>query len=254
MLRDRLKNIIEFLKERLEHPMRLRIISVGILFIVLFGIIINKLYTLQVVNGNEYTAEFIDRIERTVKIPGTRGNIYDANGNLLAYNRLSYNVVISDDGSYTDYNDRNLMLYKLAAILEKHNAEISSKFEIDIDDAGNMYFTSSGNAAKRRFLTSLYNCKADQLDRADSSGEIKYPTDISAYDAFMKKVDDYAFNSIKNTDGTPVLPNDRTLLDMVKILYTMRQTAFQRYETSTISSDIGEECMAELLENQGELK
>ena len=254
MLRDRLKNIIEFLKERLEHPMRLRIISVGILFIVLFGIIINKLYTLQVVNGNEYTAEFIDRIERTVKIPGTRGNIYDANGNLLAYNRLSYNVVISDDGSYTDYNDRNLMLYKLAAILEKHNAEISSKFEIDIDDAGNMYFTSSGNAAKRRFLTSLYNCKADQLDRADSSGEIKYPTDIAAYDAFRKKVDDYAFNSIKNTDGTPVLPNDRTLLDMVKILYTMRQTAFQRYETSTISSDIGEECMAELLENQGELK
>ena len=53
MLRDRMKNIIEFLKERLEHPMRLRIISVGILFIVLFGIIINKLYTLQVVNGNE---------------------------------------------------------------------------------------------------------------------------------------------------------------------------------------------------------
>ena len=253
-MRDKLVNIFEFLKERLEHPIRVRIIFVAVLFAVLFGIILNRLYVLQVVNGGEYSAEFIDKIERTVKIKGTRGNIYDVNGNLLAYNRLSYNVVIADDGSYSDYNDRNLMLYKLAGILEKHNAAISSKFEMDMNDSGELYFTCTGNAAKRRFLANVYNCKTSDLDKKNKDGEIKYPSDVSARDIFNKKISDYAFNSMKAADGTPVLPSDRTLLDMIKILYTMRQTAFQRYETSTISTDIGEECMAELLENQGDLK
>lgn len=253
-MRDKLVNIFEFLKERLEHPIRVRIIFVAVLFAVLFGIILNRLYVLQVVNGGEYSAEFIDKIERTVKIKGTRGNIYDVNGNLLAYNRLSYNVVIADDGSYSDYNDRNLMLYKLAGILEKHNAAISSKFEMDMNDSGELYFTFTGNAAKRRFLANVYNCKTSDLDKKNKDGEIKYPSDVSARDIFNKKISDYAFNSIKAADGTPVLPSDITLLDMIKILYTMRQTAFQRYETSTISTDIGEECMAELLENQGDLK
>ena len=60
-MRDKLVNIFEFLKERLEHPIRVRIIFVAVLFAVLFGIILNRLYVLQVVNGGEYYAEFIGK-------------------------------------------------------------------------------------------------------------------------------------------------------------------------------------------------
>ena len=253
-MRDKFKSILEILKDRFERPLIIRIILVGVFFAVLFLIIINKLYVLQVLNGDKYTKDFINRIERTVKTAGTRGNIYDVNGNLLAYNKLSYNVVISDDGSYTDYNDRNLMLYKLAAILEKHDAAISSRFEIDIDSAGNYYFTSSSESARKRFLASVYNCKTSELDMAEKDGTISNSTDVTAADIVEKKANDYAFTSIKDENSNPVVPNNETLLDMIKILFTLRQTAFQRYETSTISYDISEECMAELLENQGELK
>lgn len=254
MLRDKFKIFFEILKDRLERPYKIRILAVGVLFAVLFLIVLNKLYILQVLNGDKYTEDFINRIERTIKTPGTRGNIYDVNGNLLAYNRLSYNVVISDDGSYTNYNDRNLMLYRLAAILEKHDSVITSRFEIDTDALGNYYYTASSESAKKRFLAAVYNCKMSELDKAGNDGQISNPTNVSAADIVAKKASDYAFTAVKDENNNPLVPNAETILDMIKILFTLRQTAFQRYETSTIAYDISEECMAELLENQGELK
>ena len=255
MLPEKIKNLFLFIKDKIWHPMQLRIMIVGAFFAVLFFILVNKLYDLQIVNGQAYSERFIDSIERTVKTPGTRGNIYDVNGNLLAYNRLSYNVVVADDGSYTDYNDRNLMLYRLTAILQKHGAVITSRFEVNMDENGEYYFTSSSDSSRRRFIANVYGCSTDQLDRADEdTGVVRYPSDISAQEAVNIKIGDYAFDSIKNPDGTPVIPDEITLLNMVKILFTMRQTAFQRYETSTIATDIGEECMAEIMENQGDLK
>ena len=88
MLLDKIKNIFESLRERIEKPFQIRIFTVAVIFTCLFALLLNNLYTLQVVNGDTYSEEFIEKIERSVKLPGTRGNIYDADGNILAYNRL----------------------------------------------------------------------------------------------------------------------------------------------------------------------
>ena len=251
---ERLRNLLGWIREKIDHPTQIRIICIGLFFAGLFSILLQKLYVLQVVEGDQYSEQFIERIERTVKIPGARGNIYDADGNLLAYNRLAYNVVIADNGAYPRYNDRNQMLFKLASILEKHNVNVVTRFEVGMDEEGNFYYTTSSEAARRRFLAGVYGVSTADLDKVTESGEIRNRSDITAYEAFQKKVSDYAFDAIKDETGAPILPDDRTLLDMVKILYAMRQTAFQRYETSTIAEDIDENCMAELLENQGDLK
>ncbi len=252
---DKIKELFLFIRDKLGYPLKLRIIFVGIFFIILFFILINRLYYLQIINGQTYSEQFIDSIERTVKISGTRGNIYDVNGNLLAYNKLSYNVIIADDGSYTDYNDRNQMLYRLANILQKHDAAITSSFDINIDENGEYCFTSSSDSARRRFIANVYGVSSSQLDTVDpDTGEIRYPSDVTAAELVELKSENYAFNAIKSSEGSPIIPDNVTLLNMIKILYTMRQTAFQRYETSTIATDISEECMAEILENQGELK
>ncbi|MDO4961961.1 MAG: penicillin-binding transpeptidase domain-containing protein [Eubacteriales bacterium] len=254
MLLERLRNLIEGLRERLERPLQLRIFISGIFFLALFGILLNNLYTLQVINGTSYNEAFIEKIERTVKLPGARGNIYDADGKILAYNRLSYNVIIADDGSYSNYNDRNNMLYRLAGILEKHEVPVTSRFEVGLDEAGQFYYTTSSDASRNRFIANVYGTAVSNLDAEDDNGNIRYPSDITAEEAVRLKASDYAFDAIKDENGSPVIPNDKTLLDMVKILYALRQTAFQRYETTTIAEDIDEYCMAEILENQGELK
>ncbi|MDO4438195.1 MAG: penicillin-binding transpeptidase domain-containing protein [Eubacteriales bacterium] len=247
-----LKEIWEIVKTFFIKLFQSRIFAVGVILFTLFGVLSVRLFNLQIINGENYNEEFIEKIERTVKTPGARGNIYDADGNLLAYNKLSYNVTIMDNGAYTnDYNARNIMLYKLATILEKHEVPVVSRFEVALDENGDYVYTTTSEAAKKRFLANMYGVTTDKLDQPDG----KYPSDISAYDAVMKKVDDYAFNRIKDEEtGAPIIPSDKTLLDMVKILYTMRQTAFQRYETTTIAQNINEECMAEILENQSELQ
>ncbi len=254
MLLNRLRDILRILRERMDNPLKLRLAAAGLLFIALFGILVRNLYELQVINGASYAEQFIERIERTVKVAGTRGNIYDADGNILAYNRLSYNVTIVDDGSYANYNERNNMLYRLAGILEKHDVSVESSFQVKLNSSGAYEFTTSSESARKRFIAGVYGVSTSQLDIADENGNIKYPSDITAEEAVAIKTSDYAFDTIKDEDGAPVIPSDRTRLDMIRILYALRQTAFQRYETTTIALDIDESCMAEILENQGELK
>ena len=249
--RTLLKDFFELLKEFFTRLSQSRMFALGLLLIALFCVLTVRLFHLQIVNGDEYSTDFLERTERTVTTPGTRGNIYDADGNLLAYNKLSYNVTITDSGAYSDdFNARNLMLYKLASILEKHSVPVVSKFEVELNESGAYDFTSSSEPARKRFLANVYGISSSKLD--DASG--KYPSDISAQEAVELLVKRYAFNELKDETGKAVVPSDRTMLDMIRILFTMRQTAFQRYETTTIAQDINENCMAEILENQGDLK
>jgi len=53
-----------------------------------------------------------------VLLPASRGNIYDRNGNLLAYNELAYGVTIMETGYYNT-NGLNLMVLRLVRLLEK---------------------------------------------------------------------------------------------------------------------------------------
>lgn len=61
----------------------------------MFLVLAANLFDLQIINGESYLEDYVQMIEKTVTTPGTRGNIYDRNGKLLAYNELAY----ADDGA-----------------------------------------------------------------------------------------------------------------------------------------------------------
>ena len=44
------------------------------------------------------------------------------------------------------------MIYRLVSILERRGEKVEGKLEIAMDENGQMYFTTSSNAAKKRFL------------------------------------------------------------------------------------------------------
>ena len=48
---------------------------------------------LQIVEGQSHRQDFTYKVQNTVKTSGTRGNIYDVNGKLLAYNKLVYSEI-----------------------------------------------------------------------------------------------------------------------------------------------------------------
>ena len=72
-------------EEEVSRPnLRLRI--VGVLVLILFGVIVLRLWTLQVVQGKSYAAAVTRNQVRVVSIPAPRGDIVDRNCTVLVSN------------------------------------------------------------------------------------------------------------------------------------------------------------------------
>ena len=94
MLKDFFHKLCDFLKRVLSS----RIFALALVFTGMFLVLAAKLFDLQIINGESYLEDYVQMIEKTVTTPGTRGNIYDRNGKLLAYNELAYAVTVQDTG------------------------------------------------------------------------------------------------------------------------------------------------------------
>ncbi len=70
----------------------IRIMILGILIVGFLGLIVSKLWVVQISRGEEYTNKIRSSSEVTVRIPSVRGEIRDRNGIPLVQNRASYQV------------------------------------------------------------------------------------------------------------------------------------------------------------------
>ncbi|MCD8370560.1 MAG: penicillin-binding protein [Clostridiales bacterium] len=246
-----LRDLLEVLRELLKKILFSRLFALAIVFTGMFVILVFKLFDLQIVKGEEYLDQYVQLTEKTVTTPGTRGNIYDRNGYLLAYNELAYTVTIQNTGAYTSDQTMNTMLLKLVRILEKHGYGVEGRLEIAMDEDGSMIYTSSSEAARKRFLRDFYGLRStDELD--DANG--KYPSAVTAREAVERKKETYHLDRLKGADGSPVILSDWELLQIVNIRYTMSLVAFRRYEASTITSYIDDETVADITEHSDELQ
>ncbi len=245
-----IKEIFEAIKEVVIRIVSSRLFAIGLVFTALFIVLGLRLFDLQIVNGSQYLTDYQNRTLATVTTNGTRGNIYDRDGKLLAYNELQYNITIADIGAYdtTDegINSRNYMLLRLAEIIEKYGYSIEGQYKIKLDADDNPYFATSSEDDRRRLIANIRGRNVEDLEEKDF--------DIDAREAFSISKRRYRFDNIRDDKGNPVVASDKTILDMVNIFYTMRLTAYQRYQTTTIVKNVSEECTAEILEAKGELK
>ena len=76
---DRIKDKILNMVLSREFVLILALIGCGCL-------LIHRIFTLQIVNGESYLENFQLKIKKERSISATRGNIYDRNGKLLAFN------------------------------------------------------------------------------------------------------------------------------------------------------------------------
>ena len=98
MIRDILEIIKEFILEKLKS----RIFYVTLIFLCLFGVLVYRLFNLQIVNGEKYQTNFQYKSLKTVSVKATRGKIFDCNGNLLAYNESSYNLSFTSNADLSE--------------------------------------------------------------------------------------------------------------------------------------------------------
>ena len=245
----------EVLKEFVHKVAYSRLFFLSVLFTVLFGVLTVHLFNLQIVQGEEMQNNYIQLTEETVYEPGTRGNIYDRNGKVLAYNELAYSVTVQDTGAYTGDQEMNSMLFRLVSILRSHDVDVEGKFEVGMDENGDMIYTSYSDTSRLGFLRDVYGLRyIDELSEEWDDDLGKYASEVTARELFEKKKEDYGLNELTNQDGSPLEIDDQTALDIVNIRYTMSLTSFQKYLPTTVASYVDDETVAEVMENTADLQ
>ena len=86
-----MRNFLRFIRESFTGPSQRT--NLLILFnVLIFIVIISRLFNLQILNGEYYEDNYVQKSIKYVTIPASRGNIYDKDGKILAYNELVYNL------------------------------------------------------------------------------------------------------------------------------------------------------------------
>jgi len=81
--------------EEVESNPSVRLRVVGIVVLLLFGVMILRLWGLQVVDQKNYAAAVNANQIRTVPVPAPRGEIVDRSGHVLVTNVTSMQIVLS---------------------------------------------------------------------------------------------------------------------------------------------------------------
>ncbi|MBS6442646.1 MAG: hypothetical protein KH383_03055 [Clostridium sp.] len=240
------KEFFSLIKESIIEHVKHRLFVVTVLFLVLFGILIYRLFDLQIVNGKKYQESFTYKSVKTVAVKATRGNIYDCNGKLLAYNEASYTLSYISGTDLTEAaaakettsNElRNDIVYKTILILEQNGDKMSVSLPLKLTSKG-FEFTVSGNTLNT-FLMNVYG--ASSVDSLTEEQASSTADDIFKY---MRGKD--LFN-ISETYS------DEAALKILAVRYEIWLNRYQQYMSVQLADGISEESYAAIKENSDEL-
>ncbi len=88
-----------------------------IILAVVFSLYLVRLFSLQIINGPEYSAQAEENRIKNISVATQRGNLYDRNGYVLAQNVASYNVAITPAYLPTDQGTTEEIYRQLSALI-----------------------------------------------------------------------------------------------------------------------------------------
>lgn len=213
------------------------------IFFCCFFALLYRVFYLQIVKGAEYQETFALKLEREVTTASTRGNIYDRNGELLAYSELSYSVAIEDNGTYETSKERqhslNDTIYRLINLIEKNGDQVIHDFGI-IYENGKYQFLNEGTRLLR-FKADIYgHLKIEQLETEE---------ELATADEIM----DYMCGEERyRIDEGNYGAEDR--LKILNVRYAISSNSFKRYVKTTVASNVSERTVAAVMENAEDLQ
>lgn len=234
-------------------------------FVIMTGLLVYRLFSLQIIQGDEYANDFNLKITKTRTLKSTRGNIYDRNGNLLAHNQLSNSVTLEDNGSYSSKRQKNLALngeiYQLIKIIESHGDSLASDFHVKVDENNNFVFDlEEGSTALSRFRADVYG--RTYIDDMKAGEKTATPDDIMNFlmdgqnnncFGLVHLETPYTEDELKSA-GLPLELTRQEQLQIVIVRYQLRLTSFMKYVPVTVATDVSDETVAAVKENQDKLQ
>ena len=148
------------IKEVVSKVLKSRLLVLTIIMLILSFLLLSRVFRLQIINGQEYLDNYTLKIEKTRELSSTRGNIYDRNGKLLAYNELAYAITFEDNGTYDSVKEKNKSLnsemYRFIRVLDENGDSIKNDFYISYSESEGYQYTVKGSTLKR-FLADIYD-------------------------------------------------------------------------------------------------
>lgn len=243
-MKDLLHAIQEYIIEYVSH----RLFVVSVIMFILFFMLIGRLFRLQIVEGEEHLNNFTYKSKKTLTVEASRGNIYDCNGKLLAYNQLAYSVTFENSSKLTEIASengvsentlKNSIVYRTIQILEKNGDNIRVDFPIIMERNGQLRFNTSSDGERLRFLAEVYG-KPSADDLTDEQ------QNSSAADVFEYMASKKLFDVSEEYELSDALK-------IVEVRYALWLNRYQQYLPVTIARDISDNSVAELNENSSDL-
>lgn len=190
------------------------------------AILIGRLFSLQIIHGEDYAQSFEASVTRKVSIPARRGRILDRNGNVLADTQSFNSVTIVDNtGNSLEENARlNTIIQDTLKILNENGDEPVEDFGISWEGSG--YEFDRSGSDRLRFLADVYG----YADPADLTEEQQ---NSSAEDIVLMLADRYRVEKDMTSSANSIL-----LLNTVATRYRLSLNAFQKYIPTKIARKV----------------
>ena len=236
------------IKDFLKKFFSSRLFVLAAVFIVFFGIILARIFTLQVVNGKSYQENFSLKIQMKQPINAARGNIYDKNGKLLAYNELAYSISINDSTTYSSTKEKNKAvnaeLAEILTVLKKNGETLNNDFKIDRKKDGTYSFNVSGSSLNRFRADVFGKSSADDLEYDKDTG-------IDEANATAEQIMEYLMG--KDNFGISSKYDGDLAYRIVVVRYAMLGNRFARYKEVKIATDVSDKTVAYVNEHMDTL-
>lgn len=237
-----------------------RLFLLVIVFFSLSFILVHRIFVLQIVQGEEHLQNFEYKSLKNLDIKSTRGNIYDANGKLLAYNRIAYQVTYD---SSTDFTKRvaekygkattdninkeiNKVFYDLIHLLQKNGDTIIDEFPIVLDANGNCKFTSESESVINRFKRDVFGINATKTLKPHEEKLMNFNAEEMF--EYLRHGTGSSSPNYKKYDISEEYSKEDALKIMT-IRYNINLNAYSQYKMTTIAMDISKKSLATIKEN-----
>lgn len=231
--------MFDIVLDYIKNIIKSRILPLLLVYVVLFSTLVYRIFELQIMDQEEIVAENEKESKKEREIKATRGNIYDCNGVLLAYNELSYTITLEDVGAYDNNDDRNAMLHRLIQIIEENGGSLATEFYIRQNKKGELQFTVSDNA-ELRFKKNAYAKKSVE----ELTEEERNATASEVYEHLRQGTYMFGISDEYSVEDT---------LKIMNIRYAMFMNTYAKYLPISISTDVDDRTVAAIKENSPDL-
>ena len=181
-------------------------------------------------------------------INAARGNIYDKNVKLLAYNELAYSISINDSTTYSSTKEKNKAvnaeLAEILTVLKNNGETLNNDFKIDRKKDGTYSFNVSGSSLNRFRADVFGKSSADDLEYDKDTG-------IDEANATAEQIMEYLMG--KDNFGISSKYDGDLAYRIVVVRYAMLGNRFARYKEVKIATDVSDKTVAYVNEHMDTL-